>query len=160
SEAVTGRQCRAELSSWPRSLGWLAADLAHRPVGAHEVDTADVVARPLQTDRPRDLAREVVVGAAIPQDRPQVELVEGEEAGADLAAGGDAHAVAALAERRGDARDHADITDTVAVPVARRGLGAVVIEVRHLRLEREHRVDRVEDLARGKRLVHRPVAPA
>ena len=33
-----------------------------------------------------------------------------------------------------------------------------MIEAHRLGLEREHRVDRVEDLARGHHLVHRPVA--
>src|SRR5262245_44978191 len=107
SEAVTTAKCRAERLGGPRRS--LAADLAHRSVGADEIDPPDVVAGPLHTHGPGELVGELVVGAAAAHDRPEVELVEGEEAGAELAVGGDPHAVAALAERRRDARDHADV---------------------------------------------------
>src|SRR2546430_10926115 len=81
---------------------------------------------PLRADGPLDLGRESVVdlntvvllvrAGRVPQDRPQVELLQREQARAELALGGHPHAVAVVAERLGDARDHADVTGTVEVP--------------------------------------------
>ena len=52
----------------------------------------------------------------------QVDLVEREQARAELTLGGDAHAVTALAERLGDARDHTDVADAVEITPAGGGL--------------------------------------
>ena len=54
-----------ELGGHPRQstgAGSLAADLAHRSGGAHEVDRADAVARPLRPDRGLDRVGQLVVG--------------------------------------------------------------------------------------------------
>src|SRR5262249_21346898 len=45
----------------PGSEPPLAADLAHRPVGAYEVDAPDVMSGPLLADRRFDRGREAVV---------------------------------------------------------------------------------------------------
>src|SRR3954463_1437153 len=45
-------------------VGFLPADLRHRPRGADEVDLADVVAGPLGADGPLDGGGQVVVGGA------------------------------------------------------------------------------------------------
>src|SRR5690349_18028932 len=86
----------------------LSADLAHRARGADEVDLADAVPSPLRADRAHDLLGQTVVEIAVvdvaAQDRAEVELLEREEARAQLAFGGHADAVALLAERLGDAR--------------------------------------------------------
>src|SRR6476620_11901112 len=94
-----------------------AADLRHRTVGANEIDLADVVSRPLRANRALDRGGEPVVevGRVAPQDRTEVGFVEGEQTGAELALGCQPDAVTVLAERLGDARDHADVADTVAV---------------------------------------------
>src|SRR5690349_8872833 len=90
-----------------------AADLAHRAVWAHEVDLADAVARPLGADRADDRLGEQVVELGgrrtAAQDVAEVELLEREQAGAQLALGRDPDAVAPVAERGGHARDHADV---------------------------------------------------
>ena len=98
---------------------------------AHLVPTA-------RLDRRGDL----VVGPPSRSSLEQVELVGGEQAGAELAVGGEAHPVAVAAERLGDRRDHADRAAAVEVAPAvgrRRAAG------RHL-LERVHGVDRGDDL--------------
>src|SRR5437764_10407077 len=103
-----------------------AADLAHRPARAHEVDLADPVTRPLRTDRPRDRLRDPVVDivhvvdVAGTQDGAKVGLVEREETRAELPFGRETHAITVVAERFGHARDHADVADAVAVHVALR----------------------------------------
>ena len=90
-----------------------------------------------------------VVGGAAAQDRAQVELVEREQAGAELALGGDPDPVALLAERLGDAGDHPDVADAVGVAEALGRLDVLaVVGPRHRQaLEREDRVDAFEDLA-------------
>ena len=86
----------------------------------------------------------------------EVGLVEREQARAELTLGGDAHAVAALAERLGHARDHADVAAPVEVAPARGGLDVRAAD----RLEREHRADALDDLARGHDLSPRSTRPA
>ena len=71
-----------------------------------------------------------------------VDLGRGEQARAELALGGQAHAVAVAAERLGDRRDHADRATAVEVPPA---VGRRRAARRHL-LQREHGVDRGDDL--------------
>src|SRR4051794_18142829 len=74
----------------------LPADLAHRAVGTDEVDVADAVARPLRAHGTHDLGSEevveLVVGGSAPEDRPQVELLEREQARPQLPLGGHADA--------------------------------------------------------------------
>src|SRR4029079_17690263 len=77
----------------PPEQGSSAADLAHRAGRADEVDLVDLVPGPLQAHRPGDLAGQRVVARTAAQQRPQVDLVVGEQAGAELAVGGEAHAV-------------------------------------------------------------------
>src|SRR5690242_21872920 len=93
----------------------LSADLAHRAPGAHEVDLPDAVAGPLGADRAHDLVGEevveLVVGSTAAQDGAQVELLQREQAGPQLAFRGHADAVALLAARLGDAGDHPDVAD-------------------------------------------------
>ena len=110
---------------------------------AHFVPTARSISAAMRSSS-------VVVAAAAAQDRPQVELVEREQAGAELALGGDPDPVALLAERLGDAGDHADVADAVGVaePLGRLDVPRVGwCAPRTGGLEREHRVD----AARGSR---------
>ena len=92
-----------------------AADLAHRAGRAHEVDLADAVARPLGRNAPLDCGRQLVVAIAGAQQRPQVDLVDREQARTQLAVGGEADPVAVAAEGPGDAGDDADLAATVGV---------------------------------------------
>src|SRR4051812_47737323 len=101
---------------------WSAADLAHAAGGSDEVDLADGVARPLLTHVGGDRGGHVVVGSARPQDRPQVGLVHGEQAVAELAVGGEPHPVAAAAEGLADAVDDAYLPLAVEVAPHRRRL--------------------------------------
>ena len=81
----------------PRS----AADLAHASLGPDEVHLVDRVAGPLGADRPLAMAASSSSLAPAAQRAPQVVLVDGEQAVAQLALGGEADAVARAAERRG-----------------------------------------------------------
>src|SRR5439155_21526684 len=144
--ASVGAADRPAYGTLPRS----AADLAHRAAGADEVDLPDPVAGPLRADRALDLGGEGAfdIDGIAAHDRAQVELVEREQAGAQPALGRDPDAVAMVAERLGHARDHADVAPTVDV---REPLGRLrVPRARHRQaLQREHRVDPLEDLAGG-----------
>src|SRR6476620_11066152 len=86
------------------------------------------MAGPLVADRALDRGGPTVVevgrveAAVGTQLGAEIDLVERKEARAELALGGDAHAVAALAERLGHARDHTDIAAPVEIAPARRGL--------------------------------------
>src|SRR5205807_1118441 len=91
----------------------------------------------------------------VPEDRPQVELLQREQARTELALGRHSHTIAVVAERLGHTRDHADVAGAVEVPVSRRGLGVTGCD---FCLERERRVDAIEDLPGGDDLVHGPGA--
>ena len=118
-------------------------------------DLADAVAGPLgrRPSAPMAAASSSSVAAAA-EDRPQVGLVEREQAAAELALGGEPDPVAGRAERLGDAGDHADLAAAVAVAEA---LGRLDAPRAH-RLEREHRVDAADDLGRRHDLVAAPGA--
>src|SRR5215218_6511677 len=155
--AVAARECRgrARLGSEGLERRTSAADLAHRAGGADEVDLADAVAGPLGPDRrPHELG-EVVIGSPGAEYGAEVELLQREQACAELAFGRHPHTVAVVAERLGDARDHADVAEAVAVAEPRSRLG---IADGRLGLEGEHGVDAVEDLLGRDDLVHAPGA--
>ena len=93
------------LPSGARHSARSAADLAHRAARAGRSRPGRSGDRPTSSPTARvDRVGEVVVGAAVAQHRAEVDLVEREQARAELALGGDAHAVAVLAERLGHAR--------------------------------------------------------
>src|SRR6478609_1856897 len=122
--------------------GTSAADLAHRPSRAHEVDLVDAMSCPLATDGGLDATGQVVVARAGAHRRPQVGLVGGEQARPELPVGREPHPIAVAAEGLGDRRDHADGPTAVAVAPPVGGRGAT----RRHRLEREHGVDAGDDL--------------
>ncbi len=66
--------------------------------------------------------RQLVVVRAAAHRAPQVGLLEGEQAAAEIAVGGEAHTVAGLAERTGHRWDHAHVPGAVEVaePLGRR----------------------------------------
>src|SRR5215212_7856641 len=88
---------------WPASS---AADLAHRPSRAHEVDLSDAMAGPFGADCARDRVCQSIVEigrvetAVASQQAAQIGFVECEQTRAELTFGGEAHPVAVIAERR------------------------------------------------------------
>src|SRR5688572_10173866 len=131
--------------------GGSAADLAHRLRRPDELDLVDLVPGPLGGDVAGDGGGQLVVGAAAPQQAAQIHLVEGEEAVAQAALGGEADPVAGTAEGVGDAGDHADLAPPVHVAMA---LGGVVVPADGL--EGVHGADRGHDLVPAHDLVGRP----
>src|SRR5438105_7215130 len=103
----------------PGPRGRSAADLAHAPFGADEGHLPDGMAGPLAADLGLDGSGQVVVGPAVPQDRPQICLADGEQAVAELALGREADPVAVAAERLGDAGDDADVAGSVPIAPCR-----------------------------------------
>src|SRR5436190_1689266 len=82
-----------------------AADRVHQPLGLDEPRGVDLVPLPLAGDAlAEDPGDRVVVGPAA-EEGADVGLLEGEEAVAELAVGGQADAVAARAERPADRGD-------------------------------------------------------
>src|SRR5690348_16477670 len=77
------------------------------------------MAGPLGADSAHDIGGQSIVdlgGSSLaPEDGPEVELLEREEAGPELALGRDADSVAVAAERLCDAGDHSDVAATVGV---------------------------------------------
>src|SRR5579875_3711918 len=95
-----------------------ASDLAHASPRSHEGDLADAVAGPLGAHGGPDGPDQVVIAPAAAQDLPQVVLVDGEQAGAQLALGRQADPVAVPAEGLGHRGDDPDLTPAVEVAVA------------------------------------------
>src|SRR6266545_4126020 len=100
-----------------------------------------------------DLRRDLVVGSAAAEERAEVGALRREEAGVELALGGEARAGAVLAERLRHGRDHPDLALAVQVAPA---LGDLAGIVRRGRLDRERLVHAAYDLARGHDVVHAP----
>src|SRR5438105_4522336 len=117
------------------AMAMLAADVMHfdapfaaRGIGRHgtaQLRVAVVAALPDVADGRGDL----FVGAAAAQQRAQVVAAGGEQAQEQLAFGGQARAVAVVAERLRDARDDADLAAAVGVaPALGRLAGAAGID--------------------------------
>src|SRR5690606_23791252 len=75
-----------------------APDRVHRPLGLEEAGFVHRVALPLGPNRVADGRGQRLVAGSLPQQPPQVELLDGEQAVADLAVRGEADAVALAAE--------------------------------------------------------------
>src|SRR5207237_8662955 len=85
-----------------------ATDRGHAAPGAAERASADRVARPLPGNGGAYRIRDVVVGSAAAHHGPEIELVQCEEAGAELPVGSEPGPGAGRAERLGHARDRRD----------------------------------------------------
>src|SRR5918992_1980195 len=121
----------------PRAAG-SAADCAHRPRRLAEAPLADVVLQLLAPDGRADDPFQLVVARAVAQWPPKVGLVEREEAGPELALGGEADPIAVGAEGLGHRVDEADLPASVGEAEdarRRRGLARQLLE----------RMDRVDD---------------
>src|SRR5262249_44268071 len=111
-----------------------AADLTHRSGRPVEGFAPHGGARPLWPRGRGDCLGEAIVttGGLRTNNRTQVGFLEGEQAGSELALSRDSHAVAALAERFGDAGDDPNVSMSVAVAIALRrfdvGAGFVLFE--------------------------------
>src|SRR5689334_13874025 len=101
----------------------------HRSRRRYEPRLADMMACFLVID---DFANELhhvfVAGAALHQCR-EVVFANGEQAGANLAVGGDAHAAAVSAEWMRHGGDDTDLANAVFEGVAVRGLASLLAEV-------------------------------
>ena len=129
----------------------LAADLAHRPRRLAEPRLVDPMLQLLAPHGvPDDLLQRVVARAGA-QRLPQIGLVDREQAGPQLAVGGDADAVAIRAEGLGDRVDEADL----AAPTKRKTL-AVACGSRGS-LELMHGLDDLPDLPAGEHRVGPPI---
>src|SRR3954451_9776268 len=78
----------------PEGGAALAADGGHRPGRLAEALLADVVLELFSPDGIPDQCLELWIGCTVPQRLAQICLVKREEAGAQLALGGQTHAVA------------------------------------------------------------------
>ena len=142
----------------------LPADLAHRPVGADEVDLPDAVPGPLGADRPVDLGGEPVVERVVVGATCAAIARRSNSSSANRQVRSLPSAVIRI-------RSHCSqngsvtlaITPTSPMPSAyAEALGRLdvlaVVGARHREaLEREHRVDALEDLVRGHDLVAAPL---
>ena len=147
-----GREKSTTASGQPGYGSGSAADLTHRPVGPYEVDLADPVPGPLRAPpRPSIAAREPVVEIGFVETAPARNTTRRSVSSSanrhvrNCALRRDAHTIAVVAERFTHARDHADVADAVAEHETLRRFDVVGIAG----LEREHRVDAIEDLLRG-----------
>src|SRR5205085_9866338 len=84
------------------------------------------------------------------QHAAQIGFVECEEARAELAFGGEAHAVAVIAERLGHAGDHADVADPVGIhePLGRLDMIVKIALGAARELEPNRLGDALDDLVR------------
>ena len=146
---VSGSESRARMEAGaraPASVVRSAADHRHAADGLHEVGVIDAVAGPLPPHRLAQQRLELVVARTRAHRAAQVRLLEGEQAVAELPLRGQPHAVARVAERLGDARDHPDSARGAVGEAVRRGrLGALAVGD-----EREHLADAVEHRACGR----------
>src|SRR5207302_7921197 len=113
----------AHRTARPRKLS--AADLRHRARGADESALVDPMLELLVGDRLADRRRQLRVGGSVAERGLEIPFPGREEAGAELAVGGDADPVAGRAERLRDGVDEADLALPVGEAVAlggRRGL--------------------------------------
>src|SRR6476659_943291 len=99
----------------------LSADVDHGAGGGNEVGLTNVMAGFLAFHNAADELNQRFVARAAPHQFGEVVIPDGEEAGADLAVGSDAHAAAVAAERMGNRSNDADLTDAVGEAVAERG---------------------------------------
>ena len=153
SEDTTGRFGRTA-----RNVS--AADLAHRARRGGRSRPARCGDRPTSS-RPRAsiaaARRSSRSGASRPDAAAQlgaeIGFVERKETRAELAFRGEPHAIAVVAERLGDARDHADVADAVAIDETFRRLDVLAV-IRALR--RRVRAGTPRRCARGSRRRARP----
>src|SRR5688572_17997550 len=112
---------------------------------------------PLPSDGTFDDRRHVFIRAVGTERSPEIELLEREETGAELALGSDPHPVAALAEWRSDTGNDPKLSYPVGIRKALCGCHVTaVLSIRSQ--DRKDRIHLVDDLLCRHDLVHRPSA--
>src|SRR5208337_2174778 len=104
----------------------LPADRMHQSLGLNESGGVDLVPLPLGGDGFTDGTDDLVIAGAATQQAADVGLLEGEQAVAQLAVGGQADPVAAHAEGAADRGDHAGASAAVDIVIIN-GRGARVL---------------------------------
>src|SRR5205807_331142 len=107
--------CFIRVHPWPFFSTPLPADGVHRPQGLDEARRVDLVPLPLGHDIAANHLRNLRVRGAAAEQALHVRLVDGEQAVAHLAVGGQADAVAAEAKRPRDRGDYSDATAPIYV---------------------------------------------
>src|SRR5216683_2661172 len=102
----------------------LSPDMYHGSRCRHKIRLANVVALFFPGDDIADKFGQVIVRSAAAHEFMQIVLPHGEQAGANLAVGGDANAAAMSAERMRDRRDDSDFTNPVVEAVTPGGFAA------------------------------------
>src|ERR1700690_1806780 len=101
------------LSAECRKLSALSADVDHRARSGNEARLADMMALFLVIDRLANECGQLFIAGAVAHERREIMLAHREQAGADLAVGGDANAAAVSAEGVRHRSDDADLADAV-----------------------------------------------
>src|SRR5271157_4587824 len=104
----------------------LPADRMHQPLGLNESGGVDLMPLPLGGDGFTDGTDDLFIAGAAAQQAADVGLLEGEQAVAQLAVGGQADPVAAHTEGAADRGDHADASAAINVIIID-GRGARVL---------------------------------
>src|SRR5271165_1507356 len=115
---VTKKQGRD--GNWPES----APDMHHRAGRRYKARLADMVACFLVINGLANEIGEFVIAGAVLHSRGEIVLAHREQAGANLAVGGDAHAAAMPAERMRNGSNNADFADAILEDIAARRLAA------------------------------------
>src|SRR5882757_9158772 len=109
--------------------GELSPDVHHAAGGFFEAGLADVVAGFLLADDGVDVGDQFSVGIAGAHASGEVVVEDGEEAGTDLAVGGEANPAAMPAEGMRDGGDDADLADAIVEAEAARGFAALMFDL-------------------------------
>src|SRR5258708_11425935 len=146
---------------WSRSVEWrgarncLAADEDHGTRGRHESRFVDAMAGFFFSDHGANSLLNVLVGGAVAEQGAEIVVILAEEAGADLAVGGEANAGAMAAEGLRDGSDQANFAGRAVLKVIRaRGF---TLRVRNLD-QRPLRVDAAQDFFGVDPPIARPMA--
>src|SRR2546430_3947550 len=136
-----------------------AADVAHLDLrqrrGVLGADLGIAIAA-LQPDR-RDGVGDSLVVAAVAQQRPEIEALSGEQAGVELALGGQSGPRAVAAEGLGPGGGDTDLSRIVATRVGvAPALGAFASVIRVDRLQRQFGTDDAQHFRRRHYVVHPP----
>src|SRR6266404_4086022 len=105
---------------------YLSPDMHHCPRRLNKIRLADVVARFFSLDNPTDELHEIVIRSSAAHQFMQVVVPNGEQAGANLAVGGDADAAAMAAEGMRNRRDDSNFANAIVKTITASRLAACV----------------------------------
>src|SRR5450432_2238448 len=143
---------------WMNSLRFwfdspLSADKHHSTRGCPEIGGVDAVTLLFFVHDGANIDDQILVGSAFPQHRAQIVIVLAEQAGAQLAVGGEADARAVTTEGLRDRGDQTDLTGgIIGEAVLARGFAALVRDL----LQRPAGMNALVDLGSGNHRTARP----